>query len=370
MDAQLKVSRAIIKLVSNHTFYGSCALRLNVREDENTKTMSTNGRNILWGREAVDSWTEEEVIGVIAHEVLHVVWMHHLRIGDRQHGKWNIATDFTINSTLKEDGFSLPADGLYSKEHKDKNAEKIYDEIEDDYYEDPTWGLVAELKDDQGNPLTGEEKEKAIDDVKEMITTAADAAKKAGQEVNGSISDLIKGVGTPQVDWRGYLRTTIMNKKPVESSWSKPNRKMLSELDMYMPSMLSYSPGAISVVLDTSASVSKKERELFLSELQSINESLKPEAINVICVDTNVAKCYSFTPYDDISELTLVGGGGTDMNPGFKYVMECLPETETLLCFSDCDFFGEWPEEPNMPVIWLSTHNKDNPYGTLIPVNF
>lgn len=367
MDAQLKVSRAVIKLVTNYAFYGSCALRLNIHEDANTETMATDGMSIFWGREAVDKWSEAEVMGVIAHEVMHVVLLHHTRMAERSHGRWNIATDFSINATLKEDGFTLPADGLFDPQHANKNAEKIYEEIEDQYYEEPKWGLVMEMTDEQGNPLTGDAKEKAIEEINEMISTAANAAKRAGQTLHGNIAELVKNVGIPTVDWRGALRTTLVSKKPEDYSWAKPNRKALDTLDMYLPSMISHKVGPIAVILDTSASVSRKEREVFLAELQSINESLQPEAINVLCVDTQVATCYSFTPNDDISELKLTGGGGTDMAPGFKYVLECLPETETILCFSDCEFYS-WPEEPEIPVIWLSTGKTDNPYGTLLSV--
>ncbi len=200
-----------------------------------------------------------------------------------------------------------------------------------------------------------------------MIASAANAAKKAGKEINGSLSELVKNVRTPQVNWKAHLRTTLMSNKPDNPSWRKPNRKMLSELEVYMPSMVSESIGVISVVLDTSGSVSRKEREVYLSELQSINESMRPLGMNVICVDTEVATCYSFTPDDDISELKLTGGGGTDMTPGFKYIEECLDETETILCFSDCEFW-QWPPEPMKQVIWLSTGEENNPYGTLIKV--
>ena len=112
MDAQTKISRAIIKLVANHTFYGTCALRLTVKETTDYKTMCTDGRSILWNREFVDECSEEEVRGTIAHEVWHVILGHHFRMGKREHKKWNIATDFSINNSLKEEGFILPPGAL------------------------------------------------------------------------------------------------------------------------------------------------------------------------------------------------------------------------------------------------------------------
>ena len=369
MDAQLKVSRAIIKLVANHTFYGSCALKVKVVECKKTKTMSTDGRNIFWGREAVDRWTEEEVIGVVAHEIMHIIMLHHLRCGERTHVKWNIAGDFGINIILRNQGFELPEGVLLDPKYKDWNAEKIYDDLGDEYHEEPTWGFVTEMKDDQGNPLVGDERQKAIDGVNEMIAQAAQEAKKAGQTLHGSIEDIVQTIRRPQIDWITWLRTNIIAKGNTDSSWNRPNRKMLSELDMYMPSMVDNRCGPLAFILDTSCSVSSQEREVFLAELQSINESMKPEIMHIICVDTDVAKCESFTPDDNITELAMKGGGGTDMTPGFNYVRDCLPEVDSILCFSDCEF-GDWPEEPEKPVIWLSTGQTDNPYGTLIPVNF
>ncbi len=143
MDAQTKVSRAIIKLVANYTFYGTCALRLNVRETTDYKTMCTDGRSILWNREFVDECNEEEVMGTIAHEVWHVILGHHFRIGKREHKKWNIATDFSINNSLIEEGFSLPPGALIDDKYINMNGEKIYDLIDDDEYnEEPNVGCV------------------------------------------------------------------------------------------------------------------------------------------------------------------------------------------------------------------------------------
>ena len=371
MDAQTKISRAIIKLVANFSFYGSAILLLNIRETTEYKTMCTDGRSIQWNREFVDAHSEQEVMGTLVHEIYHVIMRHHLRMGDRAHKKWNIATDFRINGPIKEEGFSLPEGALLDSQYDNMTSERVYDLLpDDDEGESPGWGEVIALTDGNGNPLEGEEKEQAEDEISQMIAHAADEAKKAGQEINGTLSDLVTAVRTPQVDWKSYLTSYIKSSNPDDMSWRKINRKILSELDLCMPAMISETPGPIAIVLDTSGSVSKDEREVFLSELQNINEALKPQSMHVLCVDTHVATCYDFTPYDDITELVMTGGGGTDMSPGFNYIEECLPEVETILCFSDCEFW-EWPPEPERPVLWLSTgKNTETPYGTLVSVSF
>jgi len=108
MDADLKIARAKTQLVLKHPFFGSCAMGLNFTETAALPTMATDGKSILWNREFVDKYDQDMVMGVIAHEVLHVVFKHCLRIGDRDHKKWNICTDIAINDILRVTAFPFP----------------------------------------------------------------------------------------------------------------------------------------------------------------------------------------------------------------------------------------------------------------------
>ena len=387
MDAQLKVSRALITLMASHAFYASCALKLRIREDNSIQTMATNGMEILWNREFTDSLKEDEVVAIIAHEVLHVIFLHCQRPcrkgassieAQKESLKWNIAEDYVINVTLKDDGFKFPDGLLYDEKYRNWSAEQVYADLQNEsggMFEqiDTDAAKFQELLDKYGDVgedgLTPEESEELKQRIQEMTVSAAESAKQAGQEVHGNISEIVKNIRTPQVNWKAYLRAYLMTRNPTEQSWSKPNRKMLGGYGLYTPSTISNTIGPIAIVLDTSGSVSMKERQVFLAELQAINQELKPEKMCVLCVDTNVAECYEFTPHDDITELELTGYGGTDMTPGFDYIEKCLPEVETILCFSDLEFHT-WPNEPIQPTIWLTTHIDEAPYGTVIKVNY
>ena len=76
MQAQLKVSRAVTKSAFSHPFFGSCMLRLKVEEDENIPTACTNGEYIKWNREFIDELSEDETVGLLAHEVMPVSYTH------------------------------------------------------------------------------------------------------------------------------------------------------------------------------------------------------------------------------------------------------------------------------------------------------
>ncbi len=55
MDAQMKVSRSITRLVVKHPFFGSIALSLRVEADPTVSTMCTDGKFIKWNSEFVDT---------------------------------------------------------------------------------------------------------------------------------------------------------------------------------------------------------------------------------------------------------------------------------------------------------------------------
>ena len=122
-------------------------------------TMATDGSSIFWNRAFVDSITEQEVVGVFAHEVLHILFKHALRIRGRVHQTWNIACDYAINHILKRGGFTLPEGALFKDEYSTFTAETIYNKIREDMSEPPeppTKGKGDEGDDGQSTPSEGQ----------------------------------------------------------------------------------------------------------------------------------------------------------------------------------------------------------------------
>lgn len=129
MDAQTKMSRAMTRLIVHHPFFGSIGLTLNVSPSDAVPTMCTDGVSILWSPAFVDRLNLDEVIGVLAHEIMHVVLKHMLRRGNRDPMKWNIAADLAINPILVKGGFTLPEGGLLDHAYDGMSAEAIYERL-------------------------------------------------------------------------------------------------------------------------------------------------------------------------------------------------------------------------------------------------
>ncbi|KKK59127.1 hypothetical protein LCGC14_3037510, partial [marine sediment metagenome] len=142
-----RISRARIQLQKQNSFWAYLSLFLKFKEckkgymEQDTMGIDTRG-NVYYVKEFIDKLSDDELIGLITHEINHLVFLTQLRQGNRDPTGWNIASDLTINTILKNNNFKLPEGGVIpnsnnelnigSKIIKDCNkkiAEEIYDEL-------------------------------------------------------------------------------------------------------------------------------------------------------------------------------------------------------------------------------------------------
>src|SRR5580658_1298288 len=128
-----RLTAARASLVLDHPFFGALALRMDVQEEtrDRTRTMATDGRSIFYHQDFVTGCSDQELIGLMAHEVMHPAMQHHTRRGDRDPGLWNEAGDYAINPILTEAGFVLPGTPLLNPRYCGMTAEQIYEALDD-----------------------------------------------------------------------------------------------------------------------------------------------------------------------------------------------------------------------------------------------
>src|SRR5262249_38694165 len=90
-------------------FFASLALRLAPEVDWTIDTLATDGKKLSLNPHFVASLPAEELVGVVAHEVLHNALAHHARRGHRDPKRWNVACDLAVNPLLLDAGFALPS---------------------------------------------------------------------------------------------------------------------------------------------------------------------------------------------------------------------------------------------------------------------
>ena len=123
-----RITKAKIKLGLEDRFLGALAMMLEWREENSIDTMATNGKEFIYNKDFLDKLEFKELLGVMAHECMHVALAHNIRCynGKFEPELYNIAGDYAINQTLVEHNFILPEGALISREFRGLCTEEIY----------------------------------------------------------------------------------------------------------------------------------------------------------------------------------------------------------------------------------------------------
>lgn len=360
-------------LVLDQPFFGVLALRLMFTEDSGCQTMWTDGTTIGYNPDFVDTLSNPELQGVLAHEVLHCACGHPWRRGQREPLRWNVACDYAINYVLKESGLILPKGALQEKAFAKQYAEWIYDRVPPTLtIQISTAGISAGAPDVRDAPSAGEGHSGSIEteaDWQQAVQQAA-AAERTRGTLPGTLSRLIGLLAAPRVDWRSILRRFIQEASRADYRWTRPSTRYLSR-GLYLPSLRSEALGPIAVAIDTSGSIDRVMLDQFASELTAIAEEAQPERVYVAYCDARIQRVDVFERGDPIT-LTPRGGGGTDFAPVMQWVDDLDDAPACLIYLTDlCGSHAAQP--PGMPVLWATSTPEAHasypvPYGEVVAI--
>lgn len=393
-DAQAIISKARWKLGISNPFFGALAMGCEVIEDDSIPTMCTDGKRIRFSPAFVEKYSFDEVVGVIAHEVMHIAFKHMLRKGDFNHKLWNMATDYAINLIVVDAGLKIPECGLLDRQYEGMSAEEIYHKLLDDAesqtgeggqggigipqdgdgegsdgdgdengegQSDPwDFGGFEEPTKGDGTPLSEADQKALESDISVRVLEAHTSAQKAGR-VPAGIDGLVTKLLEPKVDWVEHLRRFVGGQRPDDFSMRRPHRQMLGSFGMFLPSVERFGAGNIVVINDSSGSC-VRDAPKFFTEINAVSEDYSPDSITVITFDTVVQDVAEYTAGETIEGLSTKGGGGTNIVPAFDYIEEHGINPDAVIVFTDL-YLWEWPEEPDYPVLWITTGRTDAPFG-------
>ena len=124
LETSDKLKRARIQMMRVNPFFSYLSLYLKFKEDKENKLPKYAGMGVsadgwlIYKKEFVDKLTEQELVGVIVHEILHLSFLHLTRRGTREPLVWNIAADVCVNHIVKENGYTLPQGCIVSDYNK------------------------------------------------------------------------------------------------------------------------------------------------------------------------------------------------------------------------------------------------------------
>jgi len=359
--------RARSRLILDNPFFGTLCLRLKPVERNDIDTGATDGKHLFYNPTWFEKLRPEERIGFLAHEVLHVVFMHHTRRQERHAEKWNVAADYVINLILKSNAFILPSGGLLDEQYADMTTEHVYSILPE-----PPEGFGALLiakgaGDVLDHPDAGSSE--SVGAIESQLTVAIQQAAeqaRAQGKLPANMQSLIEDIIKPKVDWRAVLARFLRANTNSDFSWTRPNRRFIWQ-GMYLPSMYNPCLEEIAIAVDTSGSVSDEELQTFTSETSHILRELSPERIHFIQCDTEVHKDDEYTRESLPLKVEYQGRGGTMFSPVINYINEKHPRVAALVYLTDLGS-NDFGDQPPYPVLWVTTEKGEAPYGEIIEI--
>ena len=364
------------QLLIEEPFLGYLLLKLFFKENINIPTMRVDGITLEYSPAFVKSKTESEIKVILIHELLHCILRHITRSIGHITEISQYAADYATNAHIVHNTpYTLPADGLYDIKYKDMSYEAIYHELLEECNGNPDSDMTeqaAEMGEFTTNPGGASE---ATDNltIQEFWETNINEAEQFSKSIgrgSSNVEELIKEFRPSQLNWKFLLKKFLTKHNKIGANWNLPSRRARA-IGKYLPSKnIGKNLKDLVIAIDTSLSMTSKEFEFLLGEINEILTKFKYKQIHLIQCDTAVQSYKIFKPKDKLTG-SIVGRGGTDFEPVFELVKEEHINPECLIYFTDMGAWWDF-EYPKYPVLWIDTSTGGEtkaPFGQTIALN-
>lgn len=379
-----------MQMVRFMPFYGEVLLRVPIRADFSARTACTDGKVIYYNPDFFSHLTRGVRNYILLHEVLHIIFMHPSRVGERHPDVWNCAADLVVNfhvdqimRELPENSVPLekPAKGFFTNSLTG-STENLYENLlkqNSEALNRQKGGSVASLvlptfrqptvnvqKDLMPSANSMEGLQPA--ELARLIRTAAargDCPTLAGTRELVNLGNL---KAAKKKDWRRILREYLTEHVADETSYATPERKYI-HMDMIIPGYCLTADRLEEVwaFVDTSGSISNEEMTEFLVQLYCIVREFRCR-LNLCYWDTAVNEVYlNLRSEEAVLKSLSHSRGGTDINCIYSWLREKRIKPGLMLIMTD-GYFGILDNAVFMPnlksktILIINNSSEDDCY--------
>jgi predicted metal-dependent peptidase len=380
----------------------AAAVRVSIDQRVPTMGVFASGRLVV-NPAFVARLKDNELIFVLAHELLHLALRTHERAKGSGQLEFNYAHDYIINDILRvELGFTaIPAGGLDMPGARQKSAEQIVLEMRKNadrmasksrVFEGEHVTLRRALGIGGGQPQDKQDAGDVLDDKTERDLFPDEATEQAAQvkamrEAAAKALALAKAMGAMRgrggdagaaehqvvsalrglyrTPWEMSLQKWMESVAPGERTFMRPSRRGAERNDIVLPGRRRES-WMLNVVLDTSGSMTD-EIPRVLGAVADFCDAVAVDQIRVVQCDTAVTSDQILSP-SELADYRVSGYGGSDLTPAMLALADD-PRVTACLIVTDGDI--SYPAE-EMPygVLWvLPEHTGAHfrpPYGHVV----
>ncbi|MFD5327186.1 VWA-like domain-containing protein [Streptomyces sp. NPDC127092] len=360
-----KLFAARLHAVRVRPYLATALFALHVVESRRVRTMGVDRWWRCYASPAfVAATSVEELAGVWVHEVSHLLRDHHGRsdrvarerglTGASERLRMNIAADLEINDDIYGEGLVCPEGALLPSDLRLPS-----DGLMEDYlrqFQLGSWlpDLAAWLDCGSGADGLDREWELGPGGADGLSEQERDAVRfRVAQGITGRPGGVPAGwqrwaeeAFHPPQPWRQLLGAAVRSAAAAagagdDHSYGRPSRRSVALPGTVLPS-LRRRPPRVSVVVDTSGSVSDAELGSALLEVTAISRAVggRRELVDVVTCDAAARVVH---PLCRAEGIPLVGGGGTDLRTGFATALRSRPRPDVLVVLTDGQ--TPWPSD-------------------------
>ncbi|MFJ4841360.1 VWA-like domain-containing protein [Streptomyces sp. NPDC088746] len=354
-----KLLAARYRAAADRPYLASALYALTVVESDEVPTMGVDRHwRCYVSPRFVERIPVAELAAVWVHEVAHLLRDHHGRAEllpaaeQRDRHRVNVAQDCEINDDLIADGLPLPAGRL---------EPRLFGLPEGQLFEAYLPALPpSPVTHDCGSGAHGRPspwesggrtEATVVGPVEaEALRRATAEAMRAHVRARGALPGgwqrWADEILEPTVDWRQVLAGAVREAAAwaagaVDYTYRRPSRRSAALRGVVLPSLRRPLP-RVAVVIDTSGSMGEAEIASALAEVTGVlrEVGIRGNWVTVLACDADVR---AVTRVTSAEQVTLGGGGGTDMRVGIAAALEGRERPDVIVVLTDGH--TPWPDE-------------------------
>lgn len=381
------------------------AARVSIDERVPTVGVFASGRMVA-NPAFVAKLKDNELVFVLAHEMLHLALRTHERARGSDHVQFNYAHDYIINDMLRgELGFThIPAGGLDMPGAREKSAEQIMIEMRKNAAQMPSKTRVfdgeattvrrmfepgrgeqgASARPDDAGDVLGNSLEKQWfpHEVAEQAAQAEAMRALAAKALSlAQAMGAMKGMrgfgdagetqtvsalrGLYRTPWEVALQRWLESVAPGERTFTRPSRRGEACVDGVLPGRRRLG-WMLNLVLDTSGSM-RDEIPRALGAVADFCDAVGVDQVRVVQCDTAVTADDCIDP-QQLAQFQVSGYGGSDLSPAMQHLASD-PAVRAAIVITDGDV--DYPRvAPPYSVLWVLPQSARAafapPYGRVV----
>ncbi len=256
----------------------------------------------------------------------------------------------------------------------DSGAGSGDDDAESDETEEPSpWGEVWDATNEDGTPLTEEQRADALGNLAEEIIRGQTHQIESGQQDSYGGNAILERSIRPNAPWTKVIRKMLTPKGEYTSStYRRPSRRSMT-LGIPSPHRLKSGIPEVVIAVDISWSIDMVRLRSFFDHLDHLRKKIRIDKIHVLPFNYDAqADSVIVVKHGDSLPREFEVGGGTRFAPVFDWQRRYAKQAKMVIVFTDLgdDDYGV---KPKCPVVWassdpISSRNRP-PFGTAVEID-